>query len=123
MKSMRTNSGMSSLGLLMLLVVVVFLGTFAFRVVPMYYSHYMLEQTIANLDQPGAALNGMTVSEMRESLNKSLQINGINLDAREIEIQKTNNLTTLKYSYEKNAPLFFNIGIVGNFSLEYVSGN
>jgi hypothetical protein len=123
MRDHLKQGGMSSLALLFLLIVVIFLGTFAFRAVPMYYSHYMLEQTVANIDNPVGALHRMTNAEIREALNRNLAINAIQLDARQIDIQKSGTSTRLHYEYETRAPLFHNLGIVGSFTLDYSSGN
>lgn len=118
-QSTRSQQGISSLALLVILILVSFTGLCAFRIVPLYYENFMLGQSLKSVDNPTGSINAMTNAEIRDAITKNFRINQIDLDPREIVISRDNNITTLSYSYEARTDLIYNIGVVASFDLQY----
>lgn len=113
------NSGMSSLSLLALLLVVAFIGLCAFKVTPLYYENIMLKSTLEGIDSPLGTINTLSNTEIRDALQKTFAINGIDLDPRDVSITRNNNVTTLSYDYEARTELFYNISVIAHFETQY----
>lgn len=112
-------SGMSSLSLLAILVVVAFLGICAFKVTPLYYDNLMLESTIEGIDVPMGSINNLSNAEIRDNLQKAFSVNAIDVDPRDIDIDRANNRITLTYEYEARTELFANISVIAHFETKY----
>ena len=110
---------MSSLSLLALLIVVAFFGICAFKVTPLYYDNIMLQSTIEGIDSPVGSINTLSNAEIRDNLRKAFTVNGIEVDTRDIEISRANNLVSLRYEYEARTDLFANISVIANFETRY----
>ncbi len=113
------NSGMSSLSLLALLLVTVFVGLCAFKVTPLYYENMMLKSTLEGIDTPVGTINTLSNTEIRTALQKTFSINGIDLDPRDVIITRNNNITTLSYDYEARTDLIYNISVIAHFETQY----
>ncbi|GEM_PF-2074078 len=111
--------GMSSLALLSLLVVIVFFALCAFKVTPLYYKNIMLLSTIEGLDSPIGSINNQTNAEIRDSMVKAFTINSIEVNARDIIINRDNNQTSFVYDYDAQVDLFYNISVVVSFEARY----
>lgn len=111
--------GMSSLSLLALLLVIAFLGVCAFKVTPLYYNNIMLQSTIEGIDSPQGAINNLSNAEIREALQKAFAVNSIDVDPRDIQISKENNITRLNYEYEARTELIMNISVIAHFVIQY----
>lgn len=118
-QSTRSQQGISSLALLVILILVAFTALCAFRIVPLYYENFMLGQSLKSVDNPTGSINAMTNAEIRDAITKNFRINQIDLDPREIVISRDNNITTLSYSYEARTDLIYNIGVVASFDIQY----
>ena len=116
-----SQRGMSSLSLLLLLMVIAFFAVCCFRVVPLYYNNFMLNQALQNLDTPVGSINNMSNAEIREAMSKNFRINSIEIDLREITISRDNNVTSLFYDYEARTNLMYNVSVVAAFEVQYPS--
>lgn len=115
----KTNSGISSFKMLITLFVVLFFGFCASKVAPLYYKNILISSVLESVDTPLGNLNDLSATEIRTALNKGFQVNGIDLNAREIEIIRDIGQTRLSYDYEARTELFANISIVINFETRY----
>lgn len=118
-RPLARQAGMSSLSLVVVLLVVAFLGVCSFRVVPLYYNNFMLNQALKNLDTPVGSINAMNNAELREAMAKNFRINSIDIDPREVVISRDNGITRLQYAYEARTDLMYNISVVAAFEVQY----
>jgi|MEHZ01.3.fsa_nt_MEHZ010919757.1_8 hypothetical protein len=119
MNKMSKNLDMSSLAMLSLLLVVVFFSLCAFKVTPLYYKNIMLISTLEGLDSPVGSINNQTNAEIRDPMGKAFTINSIDVNPRDILINRDNNQTSFIYDYEARVELFANIGVVVSFEARY----
>lgn len=112
-KPIYKQSGISSLGLLCLLLALGGAITLGLKVVPLYMANNAIDQAFASASSSN--FNDMTKGEIRTRLNKTFQINGIDIKTNDIEIIQKNSETTLSYVHEERATLFSNVDIAIRF--------
>lgn len=119
MKFAHSQKGMSMLGWLLALVVVAFVASTAFKVLPHYLDHKSMEKIITSVETD-PALDIRTVGDFYSHIGKGMQINAIELDLKKaVDIKVANNMFLVHLKYEKREPLIKNIDLVINFDNEY----
>jgi len=111
---------MSILGWLMVLAVVAFLASAAFKVLPHYFDYMSLEKMITSVETEKAG-DVRSVSDFYGHISKGMQVNSIrDLDMQEaIKIKVENNEFRVHMKYEKREPLIENIDLVVRFDKEF----
>ncbi|WP_152221074.1 DUF4845 domain-containing protein [Pseudomonas sp. SCB32] len=120
MKYARSQKGMSLLGWLVILAVVAFLASAAFKVIPHYLDYYSLEKAITSVETDKAA-EVRSVPEFYSYVSKAMLINGIrdlNLDEA-MDVKLENNEFRAHLKYERREPLVQNIDLVVKFDKEF----
>ncbi|MFJ3052604.1 DUF4845 domain-containing protein [Pseudomonas nitroreducens] len=116
----RSQKGMSLLGWLVVLAVVAFLASAAFKLFPHYMDYYAIEKAITSVETDKAA-EVRTVPEFYAYVGKAMSINSIrdlNLeDALDVKLE--NNEFRAHLKYEKREPLVQNIDLVVKFDKEF----
>ncbi|MFK1403515.1 DUF4845 domain-containing protein [Pseudomonas aeruginosa] len=120
MRFARSQKGMSLLGWLVVLGVVAFFASAAFKIIPHYMGYYSLEKVITSVETDKAA-EVRSVPEFYSYVGKGMQINGIrNLDLEKaLEVQLEDNQFRAHLKYEKREPLISNIDLVVHFDKEF----
>ncbi|WP_339524932.1 DUF4845 domain-containing protein [Pseudomonas sp. EA_35y_Pfl2_R111] len=120
MKSAHSQKGMSILSWLMVLAVVVFLASAAFKVLPHYFDYMSLEKMITSVETDKAA-DVRNVNDFYGHISKGMQINSIrDLNIQDaIKIKVENNEFRVHLKYEKREPLIENIDLVVRFDKEF----
>ena len=116
----RSQKGMTMLGWVVVLTIVAFLASTAFKVGPHYMDYWSLEKSIKSVETD-RALGISTVSDFYSHVDKMMSVNGIrdlNLDeALDIKMEGNEFLVHLKY--EKREPLIENLDLVAKFDKEF----
>jgi hypothetical protein len=120
MKSAHSQKGMSILSWLMVLAVVAFLASAAFKVLPHYFDYMALEKMITAVETDKAA-DVRSVGDFYSHISKGMQVNSIrDLNAQDaIKIKVENNEFRVHLKYEKREPLIENIDLVVRFDKEF----
>ena len=120
MKSAHSQKGMSILSWLMVLAIVAFLASAAFKVLPHYFDYMSLEKMITSVETDKAA-DVRSVGDFYSHISKGMQVNSIrDLNAQEaIKIKVENNEFRVHLKYEKREPLIENIDLVVRFDKEF----
>ncbi|WP_339412168.1 DUF4845 domain-containing protein [Pseudomonas sp. EA_35y_Pfl2_R5] len=120
MKSAHSQKGMSILSWLMVLAVVAFLASAAFKVLPHYFDYMSLEKMITSVETDKAA-DVRSVNDFYGHISKGMQVNSIrDLNMQEaIKIKVENNEFRVHLKYEKREPLIENIDLVVRFDKEF----
>jgi hypothetical protein len=120
MKSAHSQKGMSILSWLMVLAVVAFLASAAFKVLPHYFDYMSLEKMITSVETDKAA-DVRTVGDFYGHISKGMQVNSIrDLNMQDaIKIKVENNEFRVHVKYEKREPLIENIDLVVRFDKEF----
>ncbi|MFG0723660.1 DUF4845 domain-containing protein [Pseudomonas sp. GLN_6] len=120
MKSVHSQKGMSILSWLMVLALVAFFASAAFKVLPHYFDYMSMEKLITSVETDKAA-NIRSINEFYSHVGKGMQVNSIrdlNLqDALKIKVE--NNEFKAHLKYEKREPLIQNIDLVVRFDKEF----
>lgn len=89
-----------------------------------YYDDLAVSKAVENMqDDPSVA--AMNANEMRESLNKRLQISGVMLGKDDVKVTKSDSGIQMLINYEKRLPMYGNVDAVVKFnhSLQISSGS
>lgn len=115
--SRKYESGMSMIALMCLIVLLVFCGLFAFRVVPMYAENAYVVQALKSLNEPGASLDDMSDKEIIKKLNTFYAVNNVRSDGPQNIIidRKKSERVVVKVDYESRERLMYNIDVVASF--------
>jgi hypothetical protein len=120
MKSAHSQKGMSILSWLMVLAVVAFLASAAFKVMPHYFDNMALEKIITSVETD-KAVDVRSVSDFYSHISKGMQVNSIrDLNMQDaVKIKVENNEFLIHVKYEKREPLIENIDLVVRFDKEF----
>ncbi|MBV2134710.1 DUF4845 domain-containing protein [Pseudomonas sp. MAP12] len=119
MKFARSQKGLSMLSWLVVLCVVGFLASTAFKVLPHYFDFFALQKTITGVEAE-KALDIRSPAEFYEHVRRANQVNSIDLDLRKaLEVRMENNEFYAHLKYEKREPLIENLDLVVHFDREY----
>ncbi|MDH4583143.1 DUF4845 domain-containing protein [Pseudomonas sp. BN415] len=116
----RKQKGMSVMGWLLVLAVVAFLASTAFKVIPHYLDFFSLEKIITSVETE-KALEIRTIPDFYSHVSKGMQVNGI----RDLDLEKSlkvtleNNEFQAHLKYEKREPLVENLDLVVRFDKEF----
>ena len=116
----RSQQGLSILGWLMVLAVVAFFASTAFKVIPHYLDYMSLEKIITSVETD-KALDVRTVGDFYSHVDKGMQVNSIrDLKLRDIlKVKVENNEFLAHLKYEKREPLIENLDLVVTFDKEF----
>ncbi len=117
---MRKNQGMTLVGMLLTMAVVVIAGILVMRIVPVYLQHYSVTSSINALKKVPAtefsADPAANARMLKDRLMKQLYINSVELPPEQIRIVpngRGNFLVSVKYQVTK--PLVYNMSLLFDF--------
>lgn len=116
----RSQRGLSLLGWMVVLAIVAFIASTAFKIVPHYMDYYALEKLIMSVEnEKGQGIS--TPGDFEAYVRKGMQINSIrDIDlekALSVKVENNDFYATLKY--EKREPLIENLDLVVHFDKEF----
>jgi hypothetical protein len=111
---------MSVLGWLLILAIVAFLASTAFKIIPHYLDFFSLEKIISSVETE-KALEIRTIPDFYSHVSKGMQVNGIrDLDLdKALKVTLENNEFQAHLQYEKREPLVENLDLVVRFDKEF----
>jgi len=116
----RSQKGLSILSWLVVLAVVAFFASTAFKVLPHYLDYMSMEKIITSVETD-KALDIRTVGDFYSHVSKGMQVNSIRDlkldDALTVTMENNEFLAHLKY--EKREPLIENLDLVVHFDKEF----
>ncbi|MDX2464502.1 MAG: DUF4845 domain-containing protein [Porticoccus sp.] len=116
----KKQQGISLLGGLILLAVVGFFLTAAFKVAPLYLDNSFIRAAIASLVQED--VHGMTDGDIRRKLSSQFDINNIrDVDTKEVKVVRQKTHTVVSLDYEKRVNFMGNVDVVVRFENSYDS--
>nr|WP_298142357.1 DUF4845 domain-containing protein [uncultured Pseudomonas sp.] len=120
MKFARSQKGMSVLGWLMVLALVAFFASAAFKLIPHYLDYMSLEKIITSVETD-ESLEINTVGAFYGHVIRGMEVNSIrDLNPKDIlEVKIENNEFRAHLQYERREPLIKNIDLVVNFDKEF----
>lgn len=119
--NIRKEEGLTLLGFLIVLSVVLFFAYAGMRVVPMYLEYHALGSALSKLENdPGA--KKLTPARIKSSIQDSLWASyaSNNITNDDIKISKKSGGVTVRVAYEIRKPFIANIDLIGSFDKSVV---
>jgi len=128
---MQKQQGMTLIGMLLTMAVVVLAAIVVMRIVPVVIQHYSIINSIKSLDQtPASSLTGDPATDvqlLQDSLSKRFDINGLqDLKPEELIITPDGaNKFKIQLKYQVTRPLVYNVSLLFDFNrtIEVVVGS
>jgi hypothetical protein len=120
----RKQSGLTLIGFLIVLSVVLFFAYAGMRVVPMYLEYHALGNAMNRLaEEPGSSK--LPPNKIKEKISRSLWASyaNNNIKPAHMRISKKSNGVNVRVKYEIREPFLGNIDIVGKFDRSVVLSN
>lgn len=116
----RSQKGLSILSWMMVLAVVAFFASTAFKMLPHYLDYMSMEKIITSVEAD-QTMEIRTVGAFYGHVGKGMEVNSIrDLDLREaLKVKIENNEFRAHLKYEKREPLIENLDLVVRFDKEY----
>ena len=117
----RRQDGLTLIGFLIVLVMVLFFAYAGMRVVPMYLEYHALGTALSKLENDPSA-KGMTPQKIKESITTSLWASyaSNNIKPEHIHISKKSCGVTVRVAYEIREDFIANIDLIGSFDRSVV---
>jgi Tfp pilus assembly major pilin PilA len=110
------QQGMTTIGLLLVLVVIALFALSAVRIIPIYLENFAIKSVLTAV-QDDQRIDAKSKAAIWESLSKRLYINEVRLIKRDhVEISRENGQTTVTITYESRRPYIGPLFIGGSFS-------
>jgi hypothetical protein len=107
--------GVSIMGLLAALVVVIVIALFAMKVLPSFMEYRTAKATIEAVARSGAA----TPQDVRRAFDNRAAIDNITtLKATDLDITRQGNQTVIAFAYRKEIPLFSGVGLYIDYAAD-----
>jgi hypothetical protein len=111
----KTQLGVSLGGLLMGLALLVIVGIFGMKLIPVYIEFYKAKAAIVAIGQEKQS--GATPAEIRKSFDARASIDDIeSIKSADLEITREGNQPVIGFAYRKEVPMGANIGVYIDFS-------
>ncbi|MDX1370643.1 DUF4845 domain-containing protein [Pseudomonas sp.] len=116
----RSQKGLSILSWLMVLAVVAFFASTAFKMLPHYLDYMSMEKIITSVETD-QTMDIRTVGAFYGHVGKGMEVNSIrDLNLKEaLKVKIENNEFRAHLKYEKREPLIENLDLVVRFDKEY----
>ncbi len=112
----KKQQGMSGLGILMAVVLVVSAMLLAMKLVPLYINDYAIGKAVASL-QEEEDLYAKTKGEIRSIVRRKLAADYTDdLEDESFQIEKNKGILTIDVNYEARVSVIYNLDIVAKFS-------
>lgn len=115
MRFRHRQQGLSTVSLILVIVVAVFFGTCAIKLLPVYIESMTVKKAV-EITVTQARTNKLSPTEIRDVLGKQLDVNRAEaINARDVVITRRQGKTTVDATYEARIPLMFNIDVIIKF--------
>ena len=112
----RRQHGMSAIGILIVLILVVFVALIGMRVTPAYIEYFTIKKAVAAISESGE-LRGASPAEVRKAFEMRQAIDDFSsVQPRDLEITREGGNLVISFAYEKKVPLFYNVSLLINFA-------
>ncbi|MEK0363533.1 DUF4845 domain-containing protein [Pseudomonas sp. CBC3] len=116
----RSQKGLSMLSWIVMLALVAFVASTAFKMLPHYFDYMSMDKIISGVESD-KTMEVRTVRDFYSHVRKGMDVNGIrDLDLEEaMKVVIENNEFKVHLDYEKREPLIHNLDLVANFDKVY----
>ena len=123
MQNTKNQRGMTAIGWLLVLVLVLVFAIILIKLVPVYLDGYKVYSSLASLEEDKTA-HGKPPQELRKLFMKRLDINMVtDIDPQDVTFSRDKNGTRVEVDYEARRQLFGNMYVVIVFNKSVVVPN
>ncbi len=115
MNTITKQGGMSTLGMMTVALVVIFAGVTAMKLWSPYYDDLAVKTALENIAKEEPT-KSMGPNEIRQTINKRLQVNQVELSKDDVLIKKEDGVIKIDIVYERRVPMYGNIDAMVKFS-------
>ncbi|WP_160330582.1 DUF4845 domain-containing protein [Ventosimonas gracilis] len=107
------------MGILLAVVIILFVVSIAFKMVPHYMDYKAIEKSVEGLSSVSSG-SVKTPAAFYQYMQKSMQINAIqNVKAEDImKVERNGNQFTVYIDYERREPMIKNLSLIAHFKKE-----
>ncbi len=118
------QSGITLIGLLIILILIGFFTLLTLKILPIYLEHYKVLSSLESLQQT-SDLASKSRRQIRNTLEKHLDINMVDhVTPEDILVLKEDGLVKVSVTYSVEKPLFGNLSVIADFDDQIeVGGN
>jgi len=110
----RLQRGLTMIGFLFVITVLLVVALLAFRMVPSYIEHYTIQKA---LEGALADSNDLSVATIRRAMDRRLDADYADaVQGKDVEVSKTGNAVTASVSWQRTLPLVSNVSILLDFT-------
>lgn len=113
--NLHAQRGQSMWGSLFMIGMLIFAAITAMKLWGPFYDDLAVAKAIDNMNEE-PAVRGMSVNELRDSLNKRLMISGVTLTKEEVKVVKDDKGMQMTINYERRLPMYGNVDAVVKFN-------
>jgi len=115
---MRTQTGLSLIGLLLVSAVLVFVALIGFKVLPSYIEYFAIKKAVTEIAR-GPEARGGQASDVKKFFDRRATIDNItSITGNDLEINKVGDGWEIIASYTVQVPLFGNVSACIDFVAE-----
>lgn len=119
---MDSQKGLSTLGMLMVLLIGGFVLTCAFRIGPLYLDNYFVRAALKSLD--GERIETMDSGSIRRNLDRYFMVNNVrDVSARDAAVSRERDRVVVALDYERRVNLIGNLDVVVVFTNRFDSSS
>lgn len=112
----KRQRGLSMIGFLFVVVVVLVVALLAFRMIPSYIEYYTVQKALA---EALADTKDPTQANVRRFVERKLSADYVDsVSWNDVQVSKTGNVITAYVSWEKKLPLVHNVSLLMEFNAE-----
>lgn len=110
----QKQKGMTFIGLVLMIAMIVFVAVIGMKVLPYYAEHITIKKVLRTVAENN---EGKTKAAIQESFRKAATIDDIkSIDKKDLEISTTDSGTVISAEYQVVVPLFANVSALLDFS-------
>jgi len=119
---MNSQKGLSTLGMLLVLLIGGFALTCAFKIGPLYLDNYFVRAALKSLD--GERIEAMDSGSIRRSLDRYFMVNNVrDVSARDATVTRERDRVVVALDYERRVNLIGNLDVVVVFNNRFDSSS
>ena len=115
MKKITKQYGMSTLGMMTVVLLIVFAGVTIMKLWSPYYDDLAVKTALENIAKEEST-RVMSPKEIFSTINKRLTVNQVTLKKDDVKIKKEDGLIKIDIAYERRIPMYGNIDAMVKFN-------
>lgn len=121
MKNRLSQSGLSLIGFLLIMILLGFISLIVIKLVPIYMDDFKVSSAMTSLQKQQVELANKSPDEIRDMLMKRLSIdNFTRFNGNDVRVTREKGKLTIAVDYEVRESLFGNLDIVARFPDHHV---